>query len=94
MPIGLEEWEALARSADLVKTSRPGYFYARAVRQDGEDASFEWDDGGQIKVRAPDEPTLRLMVQLAECLAARVQGDDGEQYTIKPDGSIEAGEGA
>jgi hypothetical protein len=33
LPIGLEEWEALAGSVDLVKTSFSGYFYARAVRE-------------------------------------------------------------
>jgi hypothetical protein len=91
LPIAIEEWEAVASSADLIKTSLPGYFYARAVRQEGEDASFEWNDG-QITVQAADEPTLRLMIRLAERLNARVQGDDGERYTIKPDGSVEAGE--
>ena len=90
-PISLEEWSAAASAVGLVSTRTTGYFVARAVRQDGEDASFEWDEG-QITVRAPDVPALLKMIELAAALDAVVQGDDGEEYRRTPEGGVKAEE--
>jgi hypothetical protein len=90
-PIPLEEWSAAAAEAGLVATRTPGYFYARAVRADAEDASFVWDEG-EITVPAPDQTTLLKMLELAAALDAVVQGDDGEQYRRTPAGGVEARE--
>jgi hypothetical protein len=78
-PIPLDDWSAAASAAGLVSTRTPGYFFARGVRVDGEDASFEWDKG-EVTVQSPDHPTLLKMHELAEALDAVVQGDDGEVY--------------
>ncbi|MBC8138027.1 MAG: hypothetical protein H8F28_19270 [Fibrella sp.] len=38
-------------------------------------------DDGKITETNPDETVLRKMVEIARKLDARVQGDDGEEYT-------------
>jgi hypothetical protein len=90
--IGREEWQSAARDANLISTGDPGYFYARAVRGNGEDASFEWDEG-RITVIEPDEPTLVKMLQLAATLDAIVQGDEDEIYRMRADGTTEVVDG-
>jgi hypothetical protein len=42
-------------------------------------------DAGEITAKNPDEPLIRKMVEIAQKLDARVQGDDGEIY--RGDGS-------
>ena len=39
--------------------------------------------GGQIVVKSPDGPILKKMLSLAERLQAKVQGDEGEVYTLQ-----------
>jgi len=56
-PIPLDEWSAAASAAGLVSIRTPGYFFARGVRVDGEDASFEWEEG-EVTVQSPDHSTL------------------------------------
>ena len=85
--IPLEEWSAVALSAGLIATRQAGLFYAHAARESGDDASFEWVEGA-ITVQAPDQVTLRKMVEIAKLLDAVVQGDDGEEYSVTGEGEI------
>ena len=85
--IPLEEWSAVATSAGLIRTRQVGLFYVHDARESGDDASFEWADGA-ITVHAPDQVTLRKMIEIAELLDAVVQGDDGEEYSVTDEGEI------
>ena len=85
--IPLEEWSAVATSAGLIRTRQAGLFYAHDARESGDDASFEWADGA-ITVTAPDQVTLRKMIEIAALLDAVVQGDDGEEYGVTDEGEI------
>jgi len=46
---------------------------------------LEWDEGN-ISTKNPDRALIAKMLQIAERLGARVQGDDGEFYDTPPDG--------
>lgn len=39
-----------------------------------------WWQGGDIYTKNPDKPTVQKMIEIAQQLGARVQGDDGEFY--------------
>ncbi len=57
------------------------------------DSNMAWFDfrGGHVIVKNPDVEIRQKMYKIAQCLHARVQGDDGEYYG--PDGEIEEGTG-
>ncbi len=50
----------------------------------GVDNNYAWFDyqNGNIVVKNPDREILNKMLEIAEKLKARVQGDDGEIYTF------------
>ena len=48
------------------------------------DPWFHWWRGN-ISTKNPDRAIVAKMIQLAERLGARVQGDDGESYKSPPD---------
>jgi hypothetical protein len=39
-----------------------------------------WEERGEIFTKNPDAPLIRKMIQVAERLGAKVQGDDGDIY--------------
>jgi hypothetical protein len=44
---------------------------------------LDWNNGN-ITTKSPDEQLLAKMIEIAERLGARVQGDDGEMYGVTP----------
>jgi hypothetical protein len=84
-PITHDEWIALAASdEDLFAMPENGdAFFAFGDRVDPH-AWFDWFEG-DVLTKNPDRPTLTKMLDLAERLDARVQGDDGELYESPDD---------
>jgi hypothetical protein len=84
------EWDALVQADPSLKVSETDY----AVYQtdsgkeilhfvdwiDHPYASFLWKYG-EISTNHPDKETTLKMIELAERLGAKVQGDEGEIYT-------------
>jgi hypothetical protein len=80
--ISAEEWLGIVDGDDeLTLTPENGPYFA-AWRGGSMNAEpwFDWD-AGNVYTKNPDSATLRKMIQLANKLRARVQGDDGEFYT-------------
>lgn len=79
--IDADEWARLVESDDeLTLDPRNGpHFAVWSGPSDSEGPWFTWFEG-DIHSRFPDPPTLGKMLQIAERLGARVQGDDGEIY--------------
>ena len=80
--ITAREWhELIRRDADLrlAGYNGPHFVIWNAHPLDNE----AWLDlvRGNITTKAPDEPLLRKMLEIAQQLNANVQGDDGELYT-------------
>lgn len=70
---------------EITKTEIPGFCYWNAYPQELEPGYRPWlcyRDGG-IDTKNPDYPTIRKMIQIATALNAKVQGDDGELYTLE-----------
>ena len=80
--ISADEWWALVQSdAELVPVPANGkYFVIWRGSVEYPETWFDWFEGN-ITTKNPDKATLRKMLQMAERLNARVQGDDGELYT-------------
>jgi hypothetical protein len=81
-PITLGEWTAIATAdADLVldRENGEGFYLVRGLREDGGDAWFDWFDG-DVFTKNPDRATLAKMLELADRIDGKVQGDDGELY--------------
>ena len=82
-PITADEWlAAVAADPELRVDEANGPYF---VVWSGpcrylEGGWFEWADGC-VSTRQPDQAVLAKMLQLAARLGARVQGDDGEEYT-------------
>ena len=80
--ISAAEWLGIVHDDDelaLAQENGP-YFAAWRGASTNQESWFDWDDGN-VYTKNPDSATLRKMVQLANRLRARVQGDDGEFYT-------------
>lgn len=74
--IGPEEWMALVDDdPDLEPASDAGPWVARS--RSG--TLIEWADGS-VAARDPEDEEVDLLLELAERLGARVQGEDGEVY--------------
>ncbi|HYF63160.1 MAG TPA: hypothetical protein VD886_10135 [Herpetosiphonaceae bacterium] len=79
--IQAEEWLSIVRSdPDMIIAPEHGAYFAiwRGTVEEPE-VWFDWHQGN-VFTKNPDEPTLAKMIQLAERLDARVQGDDGDMY--------------
>ena len=76
-----DEWLRLVEAdAELRLDPRNGpYFAVWSGPSETEAPWFNWFEG-DILSRYPDVPTLGKMLEIAERLGARVQGDDGEFY--------------
>lgn len=79
--ISPEEWTKLVESdPELQFDTRNGpYFAVWAGHVEHPQSWFDWSEGN-IHTKSPDRPTLGKMLQLAQRLGAKVQGDDGEVY--------------
>ncbi len=84
-PITRDEWLAVASAdPDLFPMPENGNsFFAFGDREDPR-SWFDWFEG-DVFTKNPDRETLQKMLELAERLQARVQGDDGEVYESPDD---------
>jgi hypothetical protein len=87
--ITIAEWQSLiANDPELCIDDQNGFGYAIwKAHPDNLDIWLCWDDGN-ISTKNPDEPLLKKMIQIAERLGARVQGDDGEWYPQNPPAAV------
>lgn len=53
----------------------------------GERPWFDYSDGS-ISTKNPDDDTIKKMLSIAKTFHGKVQGDDGEIYSISPDNKI------
>jgi len=84
-PISLEEWERFVDDdPELAPDPENGMPMAVWSAHPGGDEVGSWLswNNGNITTKNPDEPLLGKMLQIAACLNARVQGDDGEEYPL------------
>ena len=90
------EWLDLIESDGELHLA-PEYGQCFAVFGDAATSSQRWLDWaqGNVFTKNPDETTLRKMLDLAERLNAKVQGDEGETYIgvsplrwIDPEGTM------
>jgi hypothetical protein len=79
--ISREEWLALVEAdTELTLDSRSGPCFARwSGPGKNDDRWFDWLEGN-ISTKYPDRMMLKKMLQIADILGAKVQGDDGEIY--------------
>jgi hypothetical protein len=74
--IGPEEWMALVDDDEQLEPVRSaGPWAARSLAG----TLIEWTDGS-VAARDPEDDEVELLLELAERLGARVQGEDGEIY--------------
>ena len=95
-PIPREDWEAWVANAPDFRFSDTDYVEFRYDEGDRREPLAEWTGhpegedfalyyyAGEIVTGNPDPPVVRRMVEIADELGARLQGDDGEFYG--PDG--------
>lgn len=86
-PITAHEWMRLVETdPELLIDPRdngPHFALWKAHSIDGDNPWFDWCDG-TISTKYPDRKTLGKALEIAHHFGARVQGDDGEEYT-QPD---------
>jgi hypothetical protein len=95
--ITADEWLTLiAEDPELSLEAGRKHFARWAGPSRYPDPWFGWWKG-TIKTKNPDAPMIAKMVQMAERLKARVQGDDGEVYLpagrVEKDGVVDKRDG-
>ncbi len=78
--ITLDEWLRYVESDSEVQRdpqNSPADFLFLA---NPKEASPLWWSRGEVYTKNPDKPTVQKMIEIAQKLGARVQGDDGEFY--------------
>lgn len=81
LPITVAEWLKLVRTdSELIQDSNHGPHFVRWSGSAGPDHWLEWSEG-RINTKYPDGALLKKLVQIAERLGAKVQGDGGEVYS-------------
>ncbi len=87
-PITAEEWLALVEAdPELIIDPRDnGPYFAlwKAHWLHGDHPWFDWFKGS-INTKHPDRKTLGKALQIAKHFGARVQGDEGNEYTRPED---------
>jgi hypothetical protein len=84
-PILRDEWRTLALDdSELFAMPENGDVFFAFGDRDNPTGWFDWSDG-TVFTTGPDRATLEKMLGLAEQLGARVQGDEGEEYTSADD---------
>lgn len=78
-----DETPAVAVAPDGSVISAPAGLRCEWKGPGGQTAWFHYARG-EVFARNPDEETTGKLVQLSTLLAARVQGDEGETYPLKP----------
>jgi hypothetical protein len=89
-PITAPEWLAVVAADPQLRldTQNGPYFAVWAGPCNHPDGAwFDWADGC-VSTKNPDRAILAKMLQLADKLGGRVQGDDGEEY-IRPEDLFE-----
>jgi hypothetical protein len=77
-----EWWELVAADPELAPDPAFGLDIARwSGRSIHKESWLAWAEPGSIFTKYPDRELVAKMLQIAEHLGARVQGDDGEFYT-------------
>ncbi len=84
--IHADVWLSLVEAdAELTLNIRNGpYFAMWSGPSDHEQPWFDWS-GGNIYAKYPDQKMLGKMLQIANRVGAKVQGDDGELYESMDD---------
>src|SRR5512139_1423506 len=79
--IAPEEWTAIVeQDPELVLNPSGGEHFAQWQSEYASaDAAFDWYEGCVITV-SPDRNTVAKLLDIANWLGGRVQGDDGETY--------------
>jgi hypothetical protein len=88
-PITPEEWLAvIGRDPELVIDPRDnGPYFALWLKHSlvhGDHPWLDWFEG-RVHTKYPDRKTLGKMLEIASRLGAKVQGDNGEQYSRPED---------
>jgi hypothetical protein len=80
--ITADEWLAVVRNdPELSLVPENGLYFAQWTGASKHPEPWlDWFNGN-VYTKAPDSATLRKMVQIAQRLEARVQGDEGELYS-------------
>ncbi len=74
--------EAVTPDGTVIRTESPGLAVWVNYSRHGVGGNMAWFDHhvDRVVVKNPDEEILVKMYEVAQVLAARVQGDDGEEY--------------
>jgi hypothetical protein len=81
LPITATEWLKLVRTdSQLVQDLNRGTHFVRWSGSGDRDRWLEWAEG-RINAKYPDGAFLKKLVEIAERLGAKVQGDGGEVYS-------------
>lgn len=91
--ITMEEWKHLVESSPELTweqfdgdTKPLDYKYCYwLAHPEQDDTNRPWFDyyGGSINTKWTDPPCMKLLLRIAEQLGGRLEGDDGEVYTMK-----------
>jgi hypothetical protein len=84
-PISVEEWEDILRKDPelrLAGVNGPHFAVFADVADPYKSSWLNWSDGS-IDSKYPTSRMVRKMISLAKQLGARVQGDEGEVYTLE-----------
>ena len=82
-PITADEWLAVVAAdpeLEIDKANGPYFTVWSGPCSYPDGGWFDWANG-RVSTKHPDRTILGKMLQLAARLGARVQGDDGEEYT-------------
>lgn len=76
---------ANAGNGDSVTYENSGLAVWTSYSKNELDDNYAWFDfrSGNVTVKNPDEEVINKMIDIAEQLNAKVQGDDGETYDTK-----------
>ncbi|MEW6349233.1 MAG: hypothetical protein AB1646_09235 [Thermodesulfobacteriota bacterium] len=77
--------EADIGDGESIRYENEGLAVWTAYSGHGKEGNMAWFDfhDGRIVVKNPDEEIIGKMIAIAEALGARVQGDDGEVYSLR-----------
>ena len=94
-PIAEADWKRLLQSDPSLEVSPTDYYDRRP--NDGRTERFQmvlWTAhpdrppfmliDGAVQIKSPDDATIRKMVEMASKLGARVVGEEGEIYPLRP----------
>lgn len=85
-----EEWSQYVARNPRLKAGEDEYNRLAAMCECASRDPEPWLDwfDGNVSSKNPDEPLIRFMIEVADDLGARVQGDEAEEYRLREDGSL------